>query len=128
MDLAVHRKLADMLGIEWRGRPVSGFDVTVRPGDLGRVTVHFTATGDQIQARSGRRQREAIEAPAAEAPRFDLDRMCASARKRVRQAIEINAEVALQAIRGRQTVSDRYATLMDPCEYDTYSTLWATEQ
>jgi len=94
----VHRALADVLGIDYRGRRVTGFDVSCHIGEIVHVVVHeqlLPLRADAIAATEHRFELRLQE------PRFDLDRMCEQAMGRVQALIDRRAREAVNTLRRR---------------------------
>lgn len=87
----LNQALADVLGIEWRGRHVTGFDLCCRVGEIPRVSVHSLIIGsgsiDEATHKFDLSLRE-----------FDLDRLCADAIRRVESFVERRAAELIRSL------------------------------
>jgi hypothetical protein len=92
--LEVHRALADALGIDYRGRRVTGFDVRCRHDELPTVTVHELVSPRAGTICSSEHRLQLVKA-------FDLDRMCADAMQRVQTFIDERAAACLLQLKAR---------------------------
>ena len=86
-NIPVQEALADMLKIPWRDRPVRSFDLTVRLGEVPRVTVYYDVFDDEhIDQTVGKFEVWAVGGTLA--PSFDLDAAVERAQQRVADHVD----------------------------------------
>jgi hypothetical protein len=86
-DIHVQEALADMLKVPWRERPVSGFSLDCRVGEVPRVTVHYDVYKDEhIDQTVGEFVVWAVGGTLA--PSFDLDAAVEKAQKSVLEVVK----------------------------------------
>jgi hypothetical protein len=116
-DIRVQEALADMLKVPWRERPVNGFDLTVRVGEVPRVAVYYDVFKDEhIDQTVGVFEVWAVGGTLA--PAFDLDAAVEKARQRVAEHVDKLCET--HRFEMRMASTPRPTPLRGP--------FWATEE
>lgn len=89
----VNQALADMLGVQWRGRKVIGFDLHCAVGKLPELTVHELLLPTTCGVDFESRRFDLVPS------KFDLDGLCAQALERVNAFIADFATRASASLR-----------------------------
>lgn len=97
--------LARAIGLEVKGKHVTGFDLRVRHDEIPRLTVH----GKIIDRLGIDEYSSTFEIVRVDEP-FDLDRACARANERIREFVDRAADAALTRL---ESSRPRVPTLVD---------------